>query len=369
MKKKVKFSEIIKYFSPAWYASVMGTGGLANVFYMLSSKMHFLKSFAISLFFLNIFLFFFLLIPWILRWILAFDKVIEDLKHPVMSNFFVTMPIGGLILGTNFFIIGKEFISMSIILGFGIFFWIFSVALSLIFGVFVTYNMMLSENIGPELTNYSWYITPVASVAVPLLGNILANFYLKTNIEFAKLINIIDISFYGIGMILFIILSSIILNRFINHSMPHAATTPTFWIILGPIGIGQVTLSGIADISKKLGLISSGATLKLLSIILWGFGLWAFLLTIIVTLNYIRRGGIPFSLSWWAFIFPLSAYTMSTLNVYMYTKIKLIYWYAIFLASILTLIWVSTFVRSLIGTLNGKLLIPHQKNSGKSSKN
>jgi len=208
-------------------------------------------------------------------------------------------------LEQTFFVIGKEYFSMAFIVTLGTILWIYGVALALVFGVFVTYNMMITENIGPELTNYSWYITPVASIAVSLLGNLLVNAYVIKNIELAKLINIIDIIFYGIGLMLFVILSSIILNRFISHTMPHAMATPTFWIILGPIGVGTVSLMGVADASKEIRLILVADSLKMLSLILWGFGLWAFVLTVIITIKYLMKGGIPFSLSWWAFIFPL----------------------------------------------------------------
>ncbi|MDK2806284.1 MAG: hypothetical protein PWQ94_1448 [Thermoanaerobacterium sp.] len=358
MKEKISFNDVVRHFSPAWYASVMGTGGLANVLYMLSGKMTILKPLSVVVFWLNILLFLLLIGPWTARWFLHFDKLKDDLRHPVMSNFFVTMPVGGLILGTNFFIIGKDFFNMSFVVLLGTLLWVYSVLLALIFGVFVTYNMMLMDEVGPELTNNSWYITPVASIVIPLLGNQLVKAYAKKNVGIAQIINLTDIMFFGIGLFLFIILSSIILNRFINHKMPHAMATPTFWIILGPIGVGTLSLMGIADASKLVGLITTADSLKMLSLILWGFGIWAFVLTIAITVKYLKDDGIPFSLSWWAFIFPLSAYTLSSFNVYMYVKLQIVYWYTLLLAALLIVLWISTFIKSLVGTFNGKLLVP-----------
>lgn len=362
MTNKLCFNCISRYFSPGWYAAVMGTGGFANVLYLLSGGLPFLKSLAVGLFFLNIFIFLVFLTPWVARWLFHFDMLKEDLKNPILSNFFVTMPVGGLILGTNFFIIGKEYFSMNFIVILGTILWIFSVLLALFFGVFVIYKIMMSESIRPEQINYSWFITPVASIAIPLLGNFLVVAYMDKNIEFAKFINIIDIIYYGIGFTLFVILSSIILNRFIIHKMPDSMATPTFWIILGPIGVGTVSLMGIADVSKKLGLIMSVDGLNMLSLFLWGFGLWALIITIVITIKDIRGKGIPFSISWWAFIFPLSAYTLSSINVYEFTKIQAIYWYTVLLTVLLTTLWGITFIKSLIGIINGKLLIPIKRN-------
>ena len=134
---RVSLNNIIRYFSPAWYAAVMGTGGLANVMFALSEKIPMLKSVSVILWLLTAFLFILFLGPWLARWFIHFDKLKDDLKNPMMSNFFVTMPIGGLILGTNFFIIGKEYISMSFTTSLGMIFWAFAVVMALGFGVFV----------------------------------------------------------------------------------------------------------------------------------------------------------------------------------------------------------------------------------------
>nr|WP_245523276.1 hypothetical protein [Thermodesulfobium narugense] len=45
------FNSLIKHFSPAWFASVMGTGGFVNVLYILSAHFGFLKIIAQFLFF------------------------------------------------------------------------------------------------------------------------------------------------------------------------------------------------------------------------------------------------------------------------------------------------------------------------------
>jgi len=356
--RHVNLNNIIKHFSPAWFASVMGTGGVANVLFELSGRMGFLKPVAMGLFWLNIGLFIVLIGPWLARWFTHFSTLRKDMEHPVMSNFFVTMPVGGIILGTNFFIIGKGYFDMTFITDLGMAFWIFGVIMILGLGVFVMYNLFSLETVPVQMTDFTWLISPVASIVIPLLGNFLIGSYVVTNVSLAKTINLIDITFYGIGILLFVLIASILLNRFIVNKMPGNAALPTFWIILGPIGVGAISLMEIADSSKLLGLLASADTLKMLALILWGFGLWAFLLTIVITIRYLRSGGIPFTLSWWAFIFPLAAYTLSSYSVYSYTQVESVYWYTLLLATLLFFMWVATLVRSLAGTLSGRLLVP-----------
>jgi C4-dicarboxylate transporter/malic acid transport protein len=349
---------IIKHFSPAWFASIMGTGGVANVLFQLSGSIPFLQPLAVGLFWLNIVLFVILIFPWIGRWFIHFGSLRQDLEHPVMSNFFVTMPVGGIILGTNFFLIGKDYFSMAFIVGLSLVFWVVGVVMALVLGVFVMYHLFSMETVSAEMTNFSWFISPVASIVIPLLGNPLIGFYNASNVELDRIINLIDIIFYGIGMLLFIMLSSILLNRFIANKMSPSAALPTFWIMLGPVGVGTISLIGMADSSKVLGLLASTDSLKMLALMLWGFGLWAFLLIMIITVKYLSRGGIPFTLSWWAFIFPTAAYTLSSFSIYSYIKVDLVYWYTLVLALLLLFLWTITFIRTLVGTINGKLLVP-----------
>ncbi len=352
---------LIRHFSPAWYASVMGTGGLANVLYLFSGHAAFLRPAAFVLWWLNCALFLLFIGPWIARWFLHLDKLTEDLTHPMLSNFFVTMPVGALILGTNFFLMGRGLFPMPFIAGLGAVLWGFAAVAILFFGVVVIYNMLVRESVAVESVNFSWFITPVASIVVPLLGDPLVSHFAQHNLQAAKLINLIDISFYGTGMILFLIIASIVFNRLINHQMPHPMMAPTFWIILGPIGVGTISLMGIADVSKQIGLIESTSGIYLLSLVLWGFGIFAFLLTLMVNGRYLREAGVPFSLSWWAFIFPLAAYAMSSFSVAAYLGLPVVLWYAGILTLLLAVLWVVVFLRSLVATLRGELLLPRAK--------
>ncbi len=349
---------MVRHFSPAWYASVMGTGGLAMVMDRLSGLAPFTRPVGSALAILNTALFLVLIGPWLARWFFHFDQLLKDLRHPIMSNFFVTMPVGGLILAMNFFIFGRQMFSLSFLGALGMVFWALCVLLALISSVFVILNVMILERVEPELTNFSWFITPVASIIVPLLGNTLISLYAGEHLGLAKGINLIDIAFLGNGSLLFIIFSGILFARFINHKMPHATVTPTFWILLGPVGVGTLSLMGIAEASRRLGLLQAVGPLNILALALWGFGLWAFILTIVVTIKYLLEGGIPFSLSWWAFIFPLAAYTLSSFRIYAFTGVKAVLWYAVGLAVLLTVLWISTFARSVISTVSGRLLVP-----------
>jgi C4-dicarboxylate transporter/malic acid transport protein len=353
---KSKFSEMVKHFSPAWFACVMGTGGLANLLYLLHSNISFLKPLALILFWFNVVLFITIFVPWLLRWFMHFKNLLSDLRHPMMSNFFVTMPAAAVVLGTNFFIIGKEYFAGGFLDGLGLVMWIVGAILILAISVFVIFNIFSQDNIDIEHVNFSWFIPPVVGALLPMLGKWLVSAYLITNTGLAQTINISDLVYYGISITLFIILAGVVLNRFVFNKLPKDGLLPTFWIILGPVGLGSAALMDLSDSAKALNLINSVDTLKLVAIIFWGFGLWALLLTFAITFYYLRRGKIPFTLSWWAFIFPLAAYALASYNIYNYTKIELVYWYTLFLAALLIFLWVITSVNTISGIIKNKLL-------------
>ncbi|MCD6397501.1 MAG: hypothetical protein J7L71_08165, partial [Spirochaetaceae bacterium] len=112
---KSEIDKIVSYFHPAWYATVMGTGGLANAVHLFLGKIPFFERVAEGLVWLNIVLFVIFIFPWFARWIFHLDRLVEDLIHPMLGNFFATMPVGMLVLGGNLYLIGPNMFSSDFI--------------------------------------------------------------------------------------------------------------------------------------------------------------------------------------------------------------------------------------------------------------
>lgn len=350
---------VIKHFSPAWFAAIMGTGGFANVLYMLGNHWSFGHILGIAVAWLNALMFLLFIVPWVARWFLHFETLKQDLQHPVMSNFFVTMPVGAMIVGTNASLMGTKFLGQSLVYSVSLVSWLIGITGALILGVYAGYNMMRTEQTPPQMMNFAWLISPVASIAVPLIGNPLVQMLKVNNIAAAKTVLLISLSFFGVGFFLFLFIGGIIFNRLAVHPLPPAAMTPTFWITLGPVGVGAITLMGLADSAKAVGLMSSIDTAYLLAAILWGMGIWALGIALVITWNNLKHGGIPFSLSWWAFIFPLSAYTMASLKLSAYFGSGIAYGYSILLTILLAFLWIITLARTAAGAFSGKIFTPH----------
>lgn len=357
---------IIKHFSPAWFTIVMGTGSFANLLYLWGNNWLPGHNLGIVLASLNTILFILFLLPWIARWFMHFNLLKEDLAHSITGNFFVTMPLGTMILGTNFALMGGAFFGKYLLyLCYSA--WIIGVAGALIFGIYAGQNLMHSERNLPEVTNFAWLIPPVGSMAVPLIGSPLVKLLMLYDPGSARDVLLVNLGFFGLGFFLFIFIGGIVFTRLAVHSLPLTAMTPTFWIPLGPVGVGVIALIGMADTAKALGLLASTDLIYFTAAIFWGLGLWFLGVALMISWHNLKKEGIPFTLSWWAFIFPLGAYTMASLKMAAYFNSTLVYSYTILLSLGLALLWSTTFILTVKGVFNGSLLRPHVRSTTKAS--
>lgn len=354
----MKENQFLKHFSPMWFAVSMGIGGFANVLLHVFESSDIVKLFVWILVVINIIFFTSFLVPWIIRWFTHYDDLSKDLKHPIFSNFFVTMPVALMILATNIMNVFSPIVEKDKLMIFIVVLWIIGAILTIVFSVATTFNMMMKDSIHPEMTNFAWFISPVANILVPLLGNNVAKYYIGVNIDLAHFINFINLSFFGIGIVLFFILGGIIFNRFLFHKMPGSMVLPSFYIMLGPIAIGTISLMGLASVNVSLGLLDSVKDISIIAILLWGFGFWALGLLLSLTIMYIKKDKITFSLSWWAFIFPVSAYVLATMNVYHYLHYEFIHVFAYIITVILSVLFVVTFAKTVKGIVLKTLFQP-----------
>ncbi|WP_456329089.1 SLAC1 family transporter [Archaeoglobus sp.] len=89
---------------------------------------------------------------------------------------------------------------------------------------------------------------------------------------------------------LFLFISTILFLRLVNHELPVFELAPTSFILLAPIGILIVDFTLIAKHSANLVPLALIA-----SISLWGFGLWALAVNLLLILRYLRQE-MPFFL-------------------------------------------------------------------------
>ena len=334
--------QIVKNFTPSWFASVMGTGILAMTSLFYSKYLPVLKNLAYILFYFNILLFSVLLVPWILRWIFFKKEAINDLEHPILSNFYATIAIAMLVLAADFIVIGKN---MEI----GEVFWFIGTLFTIFFGILTPYLMFKGEHVRLEHINPAWFIPPVGLIVIPIAGSLIIPHLSGTLQEFIIFLNYFG---WGAGFFIYLSLLAVCMYRFILHHPLPNTLAPTIWINLGPIGAGTVAL---INLIKNSSFITMPEPFFTFGFLFWGFGIWWFMMAVILTLHYIKKLELPYAMSWWAFTFPLGAYVAATHSVSTIFSIDLIDFIGFGLYWLLMFFWIVTLVKTSINVYHGTL--------------
>lgn len=134
-----------------------------------------------------------------------------------------------------------------------------------------------------EHANPSWFIPVVGNIIAPITG--------------AKL-GFIEISwfFFGVGIVFWLVLLTIIINRLIFHEALPARFKPMLFILLAPPSIGFVSYSSLVPELTDFSRI-------LISVALFTAILLA------LNINQFRKSG--FFLSSWAYSFPVAAFNVA----------------------------------------------------------
>jgi C4-dicarboxylate transporter/malic acid transport protein len=347
---------LIKHLSPGWFAVVMGTGGLANVlrgwgavFAPALPASVFLAALAAGVYLL-------LIIPWLTRWLCYYGYVKRDLHHPVTVNFFVTAGVGTVIIGVNVYSIWSNWLPPAAVYALMLTLWVIACVIVAFFTFYTGFRLMRAEiPPDPATMNFSWIMSPIANISLLLLGNPLVTLTADWRVSWAALIFILNAVFFGIGFFLFFFIGAVVFVRLAQYALPPAVTTPTFGILLAAAGLSVNALIDTGYNAEILGLFSAGTLMYFVALMIWGFGFWIVGIIAVICLYQARLGGIPFSLGWWAFIFPLSAYTAASEKIAAWYGGPLTNGWAVLLTALLALLWLYASVRTICGVADKSL--------------
>jgi Tellurite resistance protein and related permeases len=336
------FSQVVKNLSPAWFAAVMGTGIFALASKNYACYWAGLNSIAAFLWGINIVLFLGLIVPWILRWFLYKDYALKDLNHPITGQFYATMPIGCSVLAADFMTIGPSYMGMDVSLTIAKTLWITGAVLSLATAVIIPtlnyFNKVTIEDINP-----AWFMPPVSLIVVPIAGALLVPYWPQTLQKIMFLINFMS---WGVGFFLFMYIAIICFYRLFVAPILPGSLIPTIWIYLGPIGAGTVSLLNLGHASLQFMNHAWIPILNIWGLIYWSFGFWWLIVASVITIIYILRNSLPYALSWWAYTFPLGAYTVATYFISLNLECEEIRFFGALCYCLLAFCWITVFCKS-----------------------
>ncbi|MDD0996548.1 TDT family transporter [Pseudomonas sp. TNT2022 ID1044] len=353
--------EVIRQFTPNWFAATMGTGVLALALAQLPGANPALHAIAEVLWLFNILLFLLFTGLYAARWLLFFSEARRIFGHSTVSMFFGTIPMGLATIINGFLLFGLPRWGDGVIALAEVLWWL-DVAMSLACGVLIPYMMFTRQEHSIDQMTAVWLLPVVAAEVAAASGGLLAPHLADAHSQLVVLVTSYVLWAFSLPVAFSIL--TILLLRMALHKLPHENMAASSWLALGPIGTGALGMlllgadapaifaangmAGIGEIAAGFGLVAG--------ITLWGFGLWWMLMAVLITLRYLRAG-IPFNLGWWGFTFPLGVYALATLKLASTLHLTFFSVFGCALVALLAVMWLIVGKRTVQGAWRGELFV------------
>ncbi|PLW77026.1 SLAC1 anion channel family protein [Cohaesibacter celericrescens] len=266
----------LEHFPNSFFAMIMGLAGFTLAAERLEKSLGWAHQTSLFLLVITFTIFAVLLGLYALKAVRYPAMVIWEWNHPVRINFFPAASIGLILMGTA---LGPFSETLSLIV------WGLGAALHII-ATLAVLSTWIGHRIfeSPQL-NPAWFIPVVGNIIVPITAS---------RFGFVEL----GWFFFSVGLVFWMVLLTLVFNRLVFHNPLPARLLPTLMILIAPPAIGFVAY------------VSMTGTLDTFARILFNIGAFFFL---IILMQVPKLAKISFTLSWWAYSFPLAALTISTL--------------------------------------------------------
>ncbi len=350
----------LRNFTPNWFAVTMGTGGLALALNQFPLEIPGLHEIARALWLANIALFTLFSAVYAARWLLYFDEAKRIFRHPVMSMFFGTIPMGLATIINGFLAFGIPLWGAAAISIATTLWWI-DVAMAVACGTLIPFLMFTRQDHSLDRMTAVWLLPIVASEVAAASGGLLVP-HLASGDAFT--VEILSYALWAYSVLPALGILVLLLLRLVLHRLPTSDMAASGWLALGPIGTGALALVVLGNNAPTVfaahglatvGDVAFGAGI-LGAILLWGYGVWWLILAVLKTAQYVRQE-MPFNLGWWALTFPVAVYALGTLALARATGFTFFTVVGGVLVVGLAVAWLIVATRTVRGAWQGRLFV------------
>jgi tellurite resistance protein TehA-like permease len=163
---------------------------------------------------------------------------------------------------------------------------------------------------------------------------------------------------FGLSLFASVIVIGLIWYRLSIHQVGEARMVPTLWIVLGPLGQSITAVNLLGGVAQQALPAPYADALRTFGVLygvpVWGFALlWAFTAGAITIRT--ARSGLPFSLTWWSFTFPIGTCVTGTAGLALHTGADLFHYAAVLFYAGLVAAWLLVATRTAQLSLRGRL--------------
>jgi len=351
--------QVLSNITPNWYASVMGTGIVAVAAASLPLQFAGLRAFATAVWALAAILLVGLTVATAAHWHQHPTVARGHLRNPVMGFFYGAPPMAMMTVGAGTLLLGSDVLGPSIALAIDWTLWTAGTIAGLTCAVVVPYQMMSRRRVTARSAFGGWLMPVVPPMVSASTGALLIPHLPAGDLRTGMMIACY--AMFAASLIASSVVIAMICRRLFAGDVGPARMVPTVWIVLGPLG-QSVTAANLLGGVAHLALPASTADTLHSFGILYGIAalglalLWAALAGAITIRT--ARVGLPFSLTWWSFTFPIGTCVTGITALSVSTGSWELAAAAVLSYFCLLAAWTVVAIRTAHGSIRGHLFLP-----------
>ncbi|GGM22004.1 C4-dicarboxylate ABC transporter [Streptomyces fumigatiscleroticus] len=351
-------ADVFRNLGPNWYASVMGTGIVANAAAVIPVHVPGLHAFATAVWALASALLVALTAAWAVHWTRHRDIARRHAHNPVMAHFWGAPAMALMTVGAGTLGLGRDWIGTTAAVRVDCVLWAAGTLLGLVTCVWIPYLAMTEHEVAADSAFGGWLMPVVPPMVSAATGAGLVP-HVAAGQERLTLL-LACYAMFGISLFAGVVVITQVWGRLVHHKAGPASMVPTLWIVLGPLG-QSVTAANALGTVAHLGLprpYATGAAVfgVLYGVPAWGFAMMWLALAARLTIRTARTR-MPFALTWWSFTFPVGTCVTGTCALALRLHSDALDAAALALYVLLLTAWVVVAVRTLRGSLLGTLFL------------
>ncbi|ADG78706.1 C4-dicarboxylate transporter/malic acid transport protein OS=Tsukamurella paurometabola (strain ATCC 8368 / DSM / CCUG 35730 / CIP 100753 / JCM 10117 /KCTC 9821 / NBRC 16120 / NCIMB 702349 / NCTC 13040) OX=521096 GN=Tpau_2094 PE=3 SV=1 [Tsukamurella paurometabola] len=295
--------------TPNWFASVMGTGIIANAAVGLPIQVPGVRTAAAAFWSVAVALLMVLTAATVAHWVRYPAFARRHHSDPVIGNFYGALAMAFLTVGIGAVTVGQDWIGRTAAVAMGTVLWGIGTVLGLVVAVALPVLMHRGGHYRADHAFAGWLMPVVSPMVTAAAGAVLMP-YAPAGAPRSALLWLCY-GCFGFTVIASAIVVPLVVRRLLRGPSWTATMVPTTWIVLGPLGQSITAANGLGATAHLAAPPDTAVTLQR-----WGveYG-WAVTVAVLmwtaVALVLTARTalatpeGLPYALTWWSFTFPV----------------------------------------------------------------
>lgn len=351
-------ADAFAHIGPNWFASVMGTGIVANAAVLLPVQPVGLRELATVVWVLATVWLVVLIAITAIHWIRHTDNALAHASNPAMAPFYGAPPMALMTVGAGALLVGHHVIGMPAALVVAFVLWTLGTVGGLASSALVPYWLFTRHDVRVEHTFATWLMPVVPPMVSAATGAALIPHLPAGQAREAMLLACY--AMFGLSLLASLVIITLVWGRLAYEKTGPVGTAPTLLIVLGPLG-QSITAANLLGHQAELAIPDPFATGFRAMGVVYGAPVWGFAMLWLAVAGALvvraARRGMGFSLTWWSFTFPVGTVVTGTSLLATSSGLDALAWIAAALYVLLLAAWVVAAARTAHGALlSGQLL-------------